>query len=1170
MSSTGQSSLSFAKAAEIEKISINVLDPEVARRRAVVSITESTVYVKDLPKGKSVNDHHMGAMERHIRCGTCKQTLDKCDGHEAVAEMFVPLYHPKFLERVFKILRNVCHSCSKMLIPPLDKAALMKKTPAQRYQIIHSQKKEKKDKKDPCVRCPHCDEPQPVYSLKQSTISIQATWPILEDETPAEEKRRKSTFQAFHARRIISRISDEDCELMGIGRRGNGKPGIDNERRRPEWMITTALSVPPPCVRPSVVDLEGGKTRGHDDLTFKLSNILKANHAIGEYIEHCYGPPILFGLDVQLPSQSTSRNSNRKKVVGQKRAREDDDGTEGNFQAICKLLKMSVCRYEINPDMEIPQQLIDQLQYQYATYIDNKLTNVTPDTNKSGTPIKSIFDRFKGKVGRFRDNLNGKRVDFSARSVIAGDPMIDPDEVGIPYKIAKTQSFPERVNRYNIERLQEMVDNGPKALFGANNVINELNQLISLETAGLAPIKIQIGWIVERHLLDGDFVAFNRQPSLKDVSYMAHKAVLMPHKTIRLNLSVTTPYNADFDGDEMNLNICQSYSSVAELVYLMSASRHIVSSQSNKNVMGIVQNALVALFLFTGKDIFLERDQVMQLLIRCRYVTDFKLPTPCVIKPKMLWSGKQIFSMLLSPILHLERFVRGLKETGDIMDQDERYVNITRGELLTGTVCKQTVGAAANSIVHIIYKDCGHEAANRFLGDAQRMGNQFLQDFGFSISLNDCKTSTQTKQEIQQLVSNCDKRIQSLYKKHKLNPNDPQVEAFAAETTNKMLDQAGSIIQKDITIKNNNIHAMSTCGSKGNPTNVTLIRGYLGQQSSFGQRIQANNDKRTLSCFSERDKHSIAAKGFCGSSFEKGLTPAEYFFHGMGGREGLTDTTVKTSETGYLQRKMMKTTEDIAISYDQSVRNARKQIIQFWFGNDGLDGRYCEKIACPEVFYSNQQMHDMFSWQTEQENGQRLYEAIESEAQRKMLDDEMKHLIALRDQIRCAKMSPFRPTMDNNIMVAVSMVRFLPTIEQKWRLSDKVYADTPLTLESWTSITNRACDKLTKQFLHCKTFNQEQQGDRVYAIAGFLFHLRVHCSSLRMIHQKKYTVAQYTDIWKEVLHLFSKYRVTPGEMVGPIACSLVIEPATQQTLNTFHYRQVLFVDLLILSLSYRD
>jgi len=256
---------------------------------------------------------------------------------------------------------------------------------------------------------------------------------------------------------------------------------------RPDWMICQVLAVPPPAVRPSVK--QDSQQRSEDDLTHIMVNIIKANQTLKDKIK-----------------------SNAKPMV---------------INAWTKLV-----------------------QYFVATLVDNKISGVNSVAQRSGRPLKSIKERLNGKGGRIRGNLMGKRVDFSARSVITPDPNLSMRELGVPIKIAMNITKPVVVNQRNKLFLLRLVKNGPDVYPGSKILERKNGNNISLRYVDRDTISLEEGDIVHRHMLDGDAILFNRQPTLHRMSMMCHIVRVMPvGDTFRMNVSNTKPYNADFDGD---------------------------------------------------------------------------------------------------------------------------------------------------------------------------------------------------------------------------------------------------------------------------------------------------------------------------------------------------------------------------------------------------------------------------------------------------------------------------------------------------------------------------------------------------------------------------------------------------------------------------------------------
>lgn len=408
----------------------------------------------------------------------------------------------------------------------------------------------------------------------------------------------------------------------------------------PKSLILTHLAIPPPHVRPTI---SFGAQRSEDDVTSKLGDIIKVNNMLKTQVENGAGEHIIYDF-------------------------------------------------------------VKLLQYHIFTLCDNTIVGIPQACTKSKRPLKSIRERLKSKEGRLRGTLMGKRVDFCARSVIGGDPNLDTEQVGVPRSVALNLTFPERVTPLNANWLKELVTNGPTNWPGARYIIRDDGSRIDLRYVGKREdIDLQFGWRVERHMLDGDYVIFNRQPSLHKMSMMGHRAKVMPFSTLRFNLAVTSPYNADFDGDEMNLHLAQSQETRAEIKHMMLNPRQVVSPQGNKPVMGVVQDSLLATAKYTKRDTYMEKDLCMNILMWLP-VWDGQLPIPAIIKPKMLWTGKQILSMLLPKTLSMKRDAaiasKNKKDEPDFAASDCKVL-IVNGELLSGIVCKRTIGSSGGSLLHL-------------------------------------------------------------------------------------------------------------------------------------------------------------------------------------------------------------------------------------------------------------------------------------------------------------------------------------------------------------------------------------------------------------------------------------------------------------------------------------
>lgn len=547
--------------------------------------------------------------------------------------------------------------------------------------------------------------------------------------------------------------------------------GLSEDFAQPDWMVLTVLPVPPPQVRPGVTEFGSGL--GQDDLTYKLADIIKA-----------------------------SANLRRMEQEG--------------------------------APAHILNDFADLLQYHSATYMDNDIAGLPQSLQSSGRPVKALRARLKGKEGRLRGNLMGKRVDFSARTVITGDPNIELDQVGVPKSIARNLTYPERVTPYNRAYLSELVRNGPNEYPGARYVIRDTGERIDLKYNRRGDIALQAGWIVERHLKDGDYVLFNRQPSLHKMSMMAHRVKLMDYSTFRLNLSVTPPYNADFDGDEMNLHVPQSEEARAELAQIAWVPRQIVSPQANKPVMGIVQDTLCGIRKFTVRDCLMDYDQVQNILM---WLPDWDgiVPQPCILKPKPFWSGKQLLSLCIPKGINV--FLGDAKAANNNFLKDDG-VHIENGEIMYGVINKKVVGSSAGGLIHIIFRERGPVVCRDFFGGVQRVVNYWLLHNGFSIGIGDTVADKATTANINETIARAKAGVMDLIQaaRHDWLKADPGMtlrESFEANVNrilNKARDDVGSHAEQNLPDWNN-VKQMVIAGSKGSFINISQMSACVGQQS---------------------------------------------------------------------------------------------------------------------------------------------------------------------------------------------------------------------------------------------------------------------------------------------------------------------------------------------------
>ncbi|KAK7252815.1 hypothetical protein RIF29_37032 [Crotalaria pallida] len=591
-----------------------------------------------------------------------------------------------------------------------------------------------------------------------------------------------------------------------------------------------------------------------------------------------------------------------------------------------------------------------QLVQQYiASYFDNDLYGLE-------SPILSICSRLKGKAGRIRSNLMGKRGNFSARTIITHDPMLTLDEIGIPWSIALDLTYPEYVTPYNIERLKELVEYGPNpppGKAGAKHIIRDDGERLDLRYADMKHLEpgYKALFTVERHLIDGDIVLSNHEPSLHKMSTMGHRIKVMPHSTFRFNPAVASLYNADFDRDEMNMHVPQSIQSRTEVLELMMASKCVLSPQSDRPVMGIDRDSLLACILITKRDTFITKDVFMNIMM---WLEDFdwKVPIPAILKPEPLWTGKQVFNLIIPKVVSIVRYSswHSESEMGSITPGDT-MVRIEKGELLSGTLCKNTLGTSTGSLIYFICKMVGPDAAAKFLSNTQRLANYWLLQNAFSIGIDDTIVDASTMSVINQTTSHAKENVKQLMiddwgKKLEAEPGQT-MESFekrVCQTLDQARDDAGNSVHRSSS-KLNNLKAIVTAGSKGSFINMSKMTACVGQQKVEGKRIPYGFIDRTLPHFTKYD-YGPESHGFVENSYVSGLTPQEFFFHAMGGRDELIDTELKLCETRYIQRRLVKAMEDIVVTYDGTVRNSMGDVVQFVYGEPELRLDPGEIVGC--------------------------------------------------------------------------------------------------------------------------------------------------------------------------------------------------------------------------------
>ena len=609
--------------------------------------------------------------------------------------------------------------------------------------------------------------------------------------------------------------------------------GFNSKWSRPDWMICQILPVCPPAVRPSVK--HDVQQRSEDDLTHIYITIIKYNNEL--------------------------------------------------------MLKIK----EENTKSDVIESLSLLLQYNIAMIYDNKVKGgFSIGAQRSGRPYHSIRDRINSKNGRVRGNIMGKRVDYSARSVITGDPNLSIRQLGVPMKVAMNITKPEVVNKKNYKFLLKLVQNGPDIYPGAK-ILESGNTRIpkTLKYMDRKSIQLELGDIVHRHIMDGDYILFNRQPSLHRMSMMAHEVkVMRVGDTFRFNVANTKPYNADYDGDEMNTHFPQNIMAEIELKELCTTVSQILSPSNNKPIIGIFQDNLLGSYRFTRPNIKLTPLQVMNYLMKISNVnTD-------IFKKHKEITNFQVLTQIMPPLT--------LKYETKLFDKDEdkktsnNILEIENGEYLRGQMEVDVLMGGSKGIIHRIFNDFGQNATANFIDNLQNIITEYMKDSAYSVGINDLIADKKTYDEISEVIKNRKTEVKQLIDEihlgiYKNKSGDKNIEDFELRVNNilnKATEDTGKIGRKSLN-PNNRFLMIVKSGSKGKEINLSQMICCLGQQNVDGKRVPYGFDNRTLPHFQKYDDSPVS-RGFVENSYISGLTATDLFFHAMCGRIGLIDTAVKS------------------------------------------------------------------------------------------------------------------------------------------------------------------------------------------------------------------------------------------------------------------------------------
>jgi len=1063
----------------IDRIQFCVFGNDEVKRYSVVNkepngISIPETYDQHEPKRGGLIDARLGTTDLQINCATCGQSSTDCPGHFGHTDLAEPCFHFGFIEHVKNIMGCVCIRCSKLLIYKTEKEMndiLKNRVGKARFDEIKKLTSNITYCQNPDYSC---GAPIPSIRVHESGVQIVAETKVDEGEegtvvSNTGKQKIQEMLTAEDCHNILKNISDVDCRIMGY----------DPKINRPENLIITVFPIPPVAIRPTIRRDAIASKSFEDSMTDKLADIIKRNVIL--------------------------RTNKEKSAM-------------------------------LNEEFKYNDSHHQALQYHIATYFDNETSILQKSEQKTGGRLyKSVSERLKGKQGRIRGNLLGKRTNFSGRTVITSNPDIGIDELGVPLKLAMTLTFPEVVTPQNVGRLSKLVKNGRDNYPGANYVYPKGNNRRPIDLRYRKKnIKLYYGDIVERHLIDGDYVLYNRQPSLHKLSMMGHRCIILRDPeltTFGMNVSVTAPYNADYDGDEMNIFVPQSIQASTELEMIANVRNQIIAPASTNTKIATKQDAPLGAYLLTRENFDLDSHQASDIVAKIR---NMELD---IDRTNGISKSYDIFSALLPKKLNIVEY----------NDKGEKKFEIINGRLLKGKLNQKTVNGV---ILNTILDQFGNDVATNYIDNLQRIILQFLLSHGATVGLKDLIIPKDTLAKCKDMLKVKRLEVESMITESENNPDLIDSNTLETNITSMLQSVMGDITKVAMSSldKDNNLFILVDSGAKGKPDQVATMAVGKAQILLDFKRIKKKVNNRTFShCFQNDDRPE--ARGYIESSYYEGLKPLEFFMDAMTGREGLIDTAIKTADSGYINRRLIKCMEDVAVHYDGTIRNGNNVIVQYVYGDSHLDQVKQKRIKLDTFRMNNDKIKEKYYF-TEKEveelttkfklNKNDLVELNEG-----FFEDLKSFRNNLRNSYRKASID-YR-TIDDEYFMPVSFIRIINNVRYGVE-SNGNDLDPKYIMESIEYILHQKNTKLI-----CMT-EEERNNDISLKVeldkkhkTLFKYGLYEYLAPRRCIYEYKLDKNKFNQVVKDIIMSFQKCLVEPGEMVGCVGSQSIGEQTTQMS-----------------------
>jgi DNA-directed RNA polymerase beta' subunit len=1083
----------------IESIEFSIYNDDDIIKDAAVQLTNKESHKATRPVRKGIHDAGMGTTDYSYNCDTCQNTKDDCPGHLGIIKLNYPVIQPTLRDEVVRWLKIICFECGNVLTVP--EGSLTK------VSFNDLVKKIGTKNTDDDVVCINCKGRHP-HVIKSKTDDISINVEFFKSKKVVEIEKQLLNHQI---KAIFERVKDS---IVIILRR--------DIKNHPRNLIWTTLPVLPNTSRPNVKSSSG--KNDEDDTTNMIRDIIKHNNALGT---------------------------------------EEIAETSMNFRERIKIPKNRISDYNT-----LSMLIFTMISGSSAK---GKMRIIISNNNT----IKSIKKKFTGKPGMIRRGQLGKRTNRTGRSVITGDPTLPLDILGVPVEMAAKLYKEEVVHDFNIARLNIAYKNGSNKYPGA--IILKRDKRTYKVDAINDKQPLRPGDILIRMIVDGDIINFNRQPTLTESSISSlivkvkgslnniisvnqklsdssnsrqisrYYREVANSKTLSFNPTICILFNADFDGDAMNVILPSTAETSVETEMLSSVHNWSIGWKNSNAIIGGFHDCLAGAYEITQLDVKINKYNAMLLfgpVAKDSY--DFN---------KQEYSGRDIVQFLLNKydVNYRTRLSSYKENWHKFVNYQETELVIEKGKYISGVLDQKSIGQGSKgSLIHTIYSKYGPKEAFDFVYRLQRVVDKFMSVQGFTFSLRDITLSKETVRKLKIITDNMiadSYQITQRLNEGKIIPpiGTTIEEQYEEEQRNAISpgDDYNNIVLQDLDFKNNNFVKLILSGAKGNLTHFINITSAVGSQEINGSRMLENfGHKRSLPYFRRFDEDPIS-RGLVVNSYNDGLMVHELIFNSMTGRYALVNRSLGTAETGHKNRETVKNLESIIIDYLRSCsKNGR--IIQIAFGDTAMDNRCLEEVNFPTVMLSDKKLEEQYHTKASalgKFNNKNVQALLDAEFQKIKDDRDMFRSTFFRIESHHSE----KFLLSNKIYMCFNVKRIIFDMTQtmgKGKLEDPVKA---------MKMVEDFCENLPYIY-----YNQNQQKkklkllphDRTKTFTAEIL-IRSHLCISNLI-KEGVNLQVLEAILREIRTTMNKSLIGYGRAVGILSSQSICEPMTQFILDSHH------------------